>query len=196
LAGPLNALWYVSLGTGVIALVLLTLVVVLGVLTRNGHPIPGVPRFVALGLHRNASLLALFLVVIHVATIVSDSFAKVGWIDAVIPFVSDFRPLWIGLGTISLELFVAVIGTSLVRGLLGLRTWRIVHWLVYVSWPIAVAHGLGSGRDVGQPWMVAITVLCIGSALIAVGLRVGQSLRRPKLLEIAQPVGHLKVGVR
>ena len=192
----MNALWYVSRGTGVIALVLLTLVVVLGVLTRNGRPIPGVPRFVTLGLHRNASLLALFLVVIHVATIISDSYAKVGWLDAVVPFLSDFRSLWIGLGTISLELFVAVIGTSLVRGLLGRRTWRFVHWLVYAAWPIALAHGLGSGRDAGRPWMLAMSALCIASASVAIGYRIERARHRPELVEIAHPARHLEVGVR
>lgn len=167
----MNALWYISRGTGVVALLLLTFVVVLGVLTRQGRSLPGVPRFVVMGMHRNAALLALLLLVIHVATIVSDSYARVGWLDTVVPFVSDFRPLWIGLGTIALELLIAVIATSLIRGLLGRRTWRLVHWLVYAAWPISLAHGLGSGRDVGQVWMIALTVGCIATACAAVGYR-------------------------
>jgi sulfoxide reductase heme-binding subunit YedZ len=178
----MTALWYISRGTGAVALLLITFVVVLGVLTRQGRPLPGIPRFVVMGMHRNASLLALFLLVIHVATIVSDSYAKVGWIDAVVPFVSDFRPLWVGLGTIGLELLIAVIATSLVRGLLGRRTWKLVHWLVYAAWPISLAHGLGSGRDVGQVWMIAITALCIATAVGAVGYRLSKDFGQLKVI--------------
>ena len=176
----MNALWYVSRGTGVFALLLLllTFVVVLGVLTRQGRPLPGVPRFVVMGMHRNVSLLALFLLVIHVTTVVSDSYAKVGWADTVVPFLSNFRPLWIGLGTIAMELFVAVIATSLVRGLLGRRTWKLVHGLVYLAWPVSLAHGLGSGHDVGQGWMVAVTVLCIATAVMAAGYRLSTGFGR------------------
>jgi methionine sulfoxide reductase heme-binding subunit len=171
-----TTLWYVSRGTGVVALLLVTFTVVLGVLTRQGQPLPGVPRFVVMVMHRNASLLALFLLVIHVVTIVSDSYAKVGWIDTVVPFASDFRTLWVGLGTIALELLVAVIAASLVRGLLGRRTWKLVHWLVYAAWPACLAHGLGSGRDIGQPWMVVITVLCLSAAVGAVGYRLSKNV--------------------
>ena len=31
---------------------------------------------------------------------------------------------------------------------LGLRTWRAVHWLAYLCWPVALVHGLGTGSDV------------------------------------------------
>jgi sulfoxide reductase heme-binding subunit YedZ len=177
-----STLWYISRGTGLVSLMLLTLVVVLGVLTRGGRPMPGLPRFAVAGLHRNAALLALTFLVIHVVTIVSDVYANVGWLDVVVPFVSNFRPVWVGLGTIALELFVAVIATSMLRPWIGLRTWRLTHWAVYAAWPIGMAHGFGTGRDVGKVWMIAITAMCIATVVGAVGWRIVDAAKQRREL--------------
>lgn len=170
-----STLWYISRGTGLVSLMLLTLVVVLGVLTRGGRPLPGLPRFAVAGLHRNAALLALMFLVIHVVTIVSDVYARVGWLDVFVPFVSNFRALWVGLGTIGFELFIAVIVTSMLRPWIGLRMWRAVHWAVYAAWPIGIAHAFGSGRDIGKSWMIAITALCIATVVGAVAWRIADA---------------------
>ena len=59
-------------------------------------------------------------------------------------------------------LLIAVVVTSLLRDRIGLRTWRLVHWLTYAFWPIALIHGVGTGSDTNAPWMFAINVACIG----------------------------------
>ena len=106
------------------------------------------PRFVVAGLHRNVSLLVVVFVGVHIATAVLDPYAGIRLIDAVVPFASSYRPVWVGLGALAVDLLAAVIVTSLVRVRLGLRAWRAVHWAVYVIWPVAVVHALGSGSDV------------------------------------------------
>ena len=181
MAGPIERggvndtiLWYATRGAGVVSLVLLTGVVVLGIVSAMRWQTASWPRFLTTGLHRNLALTTLIFLAIHVVTAVVDPFTALGWEAAIVPFSSPYRRFWLGLGVVAIYLLLAIVLTSLLRPLFGPRVWRIVHWLVYASWPIAVAHGLGSGRDAGQPWMVAITVLCIGSALIAVGFRVAQ----------------------
>ena len=72
------------------------------------------------------------------------------------PFVGSYRPFWQGLGTVGLELILALVVTSLLRTRMPERVWRGVHWLAYVSWPVAFAHGLGNGTDSGAGWMRAI----------------------------------------
>ena len=47
-----DALWYVGRGTGVVSLVLLTVVMVLGIGSRSGRPAFGLPRFGVVALHR------------------------------------------------------------------------------------------------------------------------------------------------
>ena len=56
------------------------------------------PRFVVAGLHRNLTLLALVFIALHVITTVADGYAPISLLNAVIPFTSPYRPLWLGLG--------------------------------------------------------------------------------------------------
>ena len=106
------------------------------------------PRYVVAGLHRNVSLLLVSFVSVHIATSVLDTYAGIRLRDAAIPFVSAYRPVWVGLGAVAFDLLLAVVITSLVRVRLGLRAWRAVHWAVYAIWPIAVIHAFGAGSDV------------------------------------------------
>jgi sulfoxide reductase heme-binding subunit YedZ len=169
--GP-SAYWYLTRATGAVALVLLTLSVCLGILGTVRFSAPRWPRFAVDTLHRDLSLLAVALLVLHIVTTVLDGFAPITLLDGVIPFASPYRPLWLGLGTLSFDLILALVITSLVRRRLGYRSWRAVHWLAYVSWPIAVLHGLGTGTDARQWWLLLLTVVCIAAVLAAVLARV------------------------
>ena len=82
---------------------------------RRGRPAqqPAWPRFVVDGVHRTTSLLAVVFLVVHIVTAVLDSFAPISLLDAVIPFVGAYRPLWLGLGAAAFDLLLAVVITSL-----------------------------------------------------------------------------------
>jgi len=161
-------LWYTTRGAGVVSLLLLSAVVVFGVLSVRRFETAGWPRFLTVGLHRNLSLLAVAFLLIHIVTAVVDPFTNLGWAAAAIPFSSYYRTFWLGLGTVAAELMAAIVVTSLLRQWIGAWAWRLVHWLAYASWPIAVVHGWGTGTDSGATWLLAIQVLCI----LAVGLAV------------------------
>jgi len=164
-------LWYVARGSGAVALVLLTLSVVGGIVTSVRWSSERLPRFVTQLLHRNVSLLALVLIGIHIATIVIDGFAPIGWVDTVVPFRSGYRPFWLGLGAIAFDLVLALIVTSLLRHRIGQRTWRVVHWSAYICWPLVVLHGLGAGSDTKSGVMLVTTFACIALVVLAVWWR-------------------------
>lgn len=164
--------WYLTRASGAVALILLTASVIIGIAAIGRLRTPGVPRFMIDGLHRTASLLSVVFLVIHIVTAVLDSFAPISLVDAVIPFVGAYRPLWLGLGAVAFDLLLAVAVTSLVRQRLGHAAWRRLHWLAYACWPVAVLHGFGTGSDVHQAWMLAITIVCIVVVLAAVVARV------------------------
>lgn len=173
--GP-SAYWYLTRATGAVALLLLTVSVVLGILGPLRFTAgPRWPRFAIDSLHRDISLLVIVLLVAHIITSVLDSFAPIKLIDAVIPFSSAYRPLWVGLGALGFDLIVALIITSLMRRRLGYSTWRAIHWLAYASWPVAVLHGLGTGSDTKVWWMLALTALCVIAVTVAVLARIAQS---------------------
>jgi DMSO/TMAO reductase YedYZ heme-binding membrane subunit len=151
-----------------VALVLLTASVVLGIAAIARLHGPSMPRFVVDGIHRTASLLAVAFLVVHILTAVLDSFVSISLVNAVIPFTGSYRPLWLGLGAVAFDLLLAVAITSIVRSRMGHSAWRGVHWLAYAAWPVAVVHGFGTGSDVHQTWLVALTVACIVAVLAAV----------------------------
>ena len=164
--GP-SPLWYLTRGTGLVTLVLLTASVVLGIVQVQRWAPPGSPRFVFVTLHRTISLMVLALLAVHIVTAVLDSFAPIRLVDAIVPFAGRYRPLWLGLGALAFDLLLAVIVTSLVRHRLGLRAWRGVHWLAYACWPIALVHGWGTGSDARTGWMLFTTLGCAAAVAVA-----------------------------
>ncbi|MFD3314068.1 ferric reductase-like transmembrane domain-containing protein [Streptomyces sp. NPDC058694] len=172
-----SVLWYANRATGAVCLVLFTVVVLLGVAVRLRTRLPGLPRFGTVTLHRTISLSATAFLAIHIATAVIDGYVDITALDVLIPFASDYQPLWLGLGTVALDLMLAVLITSLLRARLGHRTWRAVHWLAYASWPVALIHGIGIGTDTGTDWMLWLTVTCVAAVLTAFTVRVTQAAR-------------------
>jgi sulfoxide reductase heme-binding subunit YedZ len=178
--------WYLMRATGIVALVLFTLVTVLGIATAARLGPRRSPRFVTLALHRNLSLLAVVFVGIHVATAILDPYARVSALAAVVPFTAHWRPLAVGLGTVSLDLVVALIVTSLLRRHLSLRLWRAVHLLAYVSWPVAVWHTIGAGSDWSAAWVRTIVLGCVAAVVVVALRRLPRPGRLPK--HLAEPV--------
>jgi sulfoxide reductase heme-binding subunit YedZ len=156
-----SPLWYATRATGVVALILLTLTVALGVAGTARFSAPVLPRLIRSGLHRNISLLAVAFVGAHVLTTVLDSYTSISLVNAVVPFSSAYRPFWLGLGAVACDLLLAVVVTSLLRSRLSQRFWRSVHWLAYASWPVALWHGLGTGTDTRLSWMLGLDAVCL-----------------------------------
>ncbi len=165
-------LWYATRGLGAATLIVLTCTVVVGIVTATRWIGQSTPGFVAADLHRNLSLLALTLLAAHIVTTVLDPFAHIGVRDVIVPFGAAYRPVWLGLGVAAMEVMVAVAATSLMRGRVGPRAWRLIHWTAYGSWPLAVIHGLGTGSDARAPWLIGVVVSCVAAVLLALVQRI------------------------
>jgi sulfoxide reductase heme-binding subunit YedZ len=163
-----DALWALGRGTGLTALMLLTLSIALGVWTRSGRPLPGLPRFGVSSMHRSVAHGGTLLIVLHVVTMVIDPYAQIDLLDVVLPFRAGYAPLWVGFGTLALDLLLVVVVTGLLRHRLGPNTFRVVHLATYLLWPVAFGHALGSGTDVGHAWMIAICAACAVVVVVAV----------------------------
>ena len=112
--------------------------------------------------------MAMVFVTIHVLTSVLDTYVHLGWLSIVVPFSSPYQPLWTCLGTVAVDLMIAVAVSSALRQRISPRTWRGIHWLAYGSWPVAMAHSLGEGTDASKLWMdaiAAVSVLAVAGAL-------------------------------
>ena len=166
-----QALWYMTRGFGLITLLLLTASTVLGITQVVRFASSSAPRFVVAGLHKNISLLAIVFLSVHIATAVADPYAPIGVVDAFVPFVGRYRPIWLGLGALATDLLIALAFSSLVRHRIGYKAWRAIHWGAYACWPFAIVHGLGTGSDARIGWVQALYVGCVLAVLAALAWR-------------------------
>jgi DMSO/TMAO reductase YedYZ heme-binding membrane subunit len=174
-------LWYLTRGTGVVSLLLLTASVVLGVGVVRAWRTARWPRFATAALHRTLSLLAVCFVAVHVGTTVLDAYAPVKLVDAVVPFGSAYRPVWLGLGAVAFDLLLALVVTSLLRVRLGFRAWRLVHLLAYACWPLALVHAAGTGSDARLGRLAAVCGGCVAAVLAALAVRLRRSDAPPRV---------------
>lgn len=164
-------LWFLNRGTGVILLLLMTLSVALGVLSTVRASSVFWPRFVTQTLHRNVSLLSVALLIAHAALAVIDEFVNIRWWDVFIPFLGEYEPLWLGLGTLSTDFVIITVLTGLSRTRFRSRTWRAIHLTSYLGWGAGLVHGFGIGTDSRETWSVMISVICVGVVAGAIAVR-------------------------
>ncbi len=181
---PSQTLWWLNRATGIVLLVQLTVVVMLGI-GSSVRALPfRMPVFVTNELHRKLALMTLSLLVVHIVTAVLDSFVDISWLDSVVPFLSPYRTVWLGLGTLAVDLIIAAMITTALRPRLSERAWRATHALTYPAWAIAVLHGLGTGTDVRNAAFQIVTLVCVVLVVAATAARlvVLPGLPRPTLV--------------
>lgn len=170
----MSLLWYATRATGEVALLFLTVVLGLGVMSALRVGGRTVPRFVIAGVHRNLTLTGLGFLAVHILTTLADSYAPIGVIDAVVPFGSAYRPIWLGLGTLAFDLLLVLTVTSLLRTRIGFRWWKALHWAAYGCWGIALVHALGTGSDVRTSAFLFFAGICGAFVLAMVGWRLAE----------------------
>jgi predicted ferric reductase len=185
-----TAFWYASRATGVVSLVLFSLVAILGILVNRQGRLPGLPRFAVTGLHRNLSLLTVAFLGMHIVTAIVDGYAHIPWLSAVVPFSSGYERFWIGLGTVTIDLFAALIITSLLRDRLKPSLWRAVHWLAYVCYPVVVLHAIGASKDLRSGWLLTLTMATVFAVVAAIVYRVLDALAAvPRPARVPEQLG-------
>ena len=137
---------------------------------------------------------------IHVLTSILDTYVHIGWFAVVVPFTSPYSRFWVGLGTLALDLMIAVFVSSLLRAHLRPGTWRGIHWLAYASWPIALAHTFGLGTDSREQWVIVLGAVCLLSVVLSLGWRVRATTQRaamvPSTPQTASPTRLVATSVR
>ena len=167
LFGEPKALWYLNRASGLVLLVLLTIVLVFGVMAARKSAGGHLPRFVSNEVHRALALTAVAFLVLHIVTAVLDDFVSIDLINVVIPWGAGWKPRWIGLGAVAFDLLIAVVVTSLLRDRMPEGRWRAIHLLVFAMWPIAWLHALGAGTDARDPLYLIISIVCAIAVLVA-----------------------------
>ena len=160
-------LWYTTRATGIVALILFTLVVSLGTLVANriGGTIIG--RFEVNELHRSLSIVAMIFLVIHILTTVLDSYVSTGLISAIVPMTSAYKRIAITFGAVAFDLILAVWISSLLKLRVANSTWRFIHWFSWIAFASALVHAYMSGTDSRTGIGLALVSACGGVVLVA-----------------------------
>jgi DMSO/TMAO reductase YedYZ heme-binding membrane subunit len=163
--------WYVARAGGILAYVLLSGSVILGLLMSGRAKLPGWPRFAVEDIHRFVGLLAGTFIAIHVGALLVDGYMPFSLANILVPGTAPYRPVSVAFGVIAAELLVALAVTNRYRKALSHRFWRRAHYLSFAVWLLALVHGIAAGSDRATVWMLA---LYIGTASVIAGLTAGR----------------------
>ena len=119
--------------------------------------------------HEFISLLTIGFVVLHVSVLLMDRYLPYSIWQILIPFLSTYRPIWVGLGIISFYLIALVTITFYMRNRIVMKSFRTIHWLSFVSYIGVALHGIYGGTD--SP-LAAMQLLYRGTALVIIFLTV------------------------
>ncbi len=160
LTGQTSAFWYMARSGGIVTYLLLWLSTVWG-LTLSTKITDGlVPATIAYGLHEFLSIGAVLFGLIHSIVLLGDRYINFNLVQLAIPFLAPYEPFWTGLGTISLYLTAALTISFYVRKQIGQKVWRIMHYLAFATYGLALVHGLMAGSDSS---LTALKLMYLGS---------------------------------
>ena len=154
--------WYAARAAGVVAYLLLTVVVSLGLTMSSKRQLERWPRFALEEVHRFGGILVGAFVAIHVVTIAVDAYLRFSVAAIVVPLVSSYRPLWVAFGIVAAELLLALAVTNRLRDRMPYARWRAFHYANFAVWTAATVHELASGTDRSSVWLMTLTAVCAG----------------------------------
>lgn len=163
--------WEVARVGGMLALVLSTASVVIGLALSLKVRSSTFPRFITNELHRYVSLLTIVFIVAHGLAVWFDPFTAFAPSEVLVPLVAHYRPLWIAMGVVAGYLMVAVYASEWIRSRIGYAWWRRFHYVSFAVFLLGILHGMGTGSDTTTAWGIAVYVLCVGSVAVLLILR-------------------------
>lgn len=169
--------WYFARSAGIVAYLLLSSSVLLGVLMAGRQPFAW-PRFAIEEVHRFLAILTGVFIALHGGTLLLDRVVPISLGQELVPFTSPYRPLAVGLGVCAMELIAAVGITNALRSRIPYGTWRKLHYLTLPAWLLASLHVVLAGTDAHDPWFAALAAGSVAAVVIAALARFSASPAR------------------
>jgi predicted ferric reductase len=170
--------WFVMRSSGLVAVGLLTVSVVLGLIGPRLRP---TARLASISLHRAASVSGSLLIVAHIVLALLDKWIALDWPAALLPGVAGWERWGVAVGALAVDLLVVVLVTTATR-LRAPALWRRTHLLAYPVWALSVGHGLLVGTDGAV--MRAMAMISVAVVLLGLSARV---LIRPRSVPAVRP---------
>jgi methionine sulfoxide reductase heme-binding subunit len=179
--------WLVSRASGIVALGLITIAVLLG-LTMSTRLLrrPGAGRTLV-RVHEHVALVGLAAIAVHGLALLGDPWLRPGLRGLTIPFAMSYRPLFTGLGILAGYLAVLLGLSFYARRRIGVKLWRRLHRATALVWVLGVLHTLGAGSDAATQWLRAFVLAPAIPIAYLIVLRVLQSHRQDARGSTAAP---------
>lgn len=159
-----HATWYVTRAAGIIAYVLMWLSTVWGIGVASKTFDAVLHRTFTYDLHEFLSLLGIGFIALHMIVLLGDKYLPFSLVEVMVPFISAYRPVWVGVGILAFYVTILVSLTFYLRRWIGLKTFRVIHVASYLGFFGAALHGLLSGTDsplVVMQFIYAATTLVV-----------------------------------
>jgi len=143
-----QAFWFLSRSSALVAYLLMWLSMSLGLMITNklARLWPGGP--LAFDLHQFTSLLGVAFALFHALILLGDQYIRTTLWHTVVPFsMQEYHPFWVGLGQLGFYLMACVAFSFYVRKQITPRIWRLIHYLSFAGFLLALIHGITSGSD-------------------------------------------------
>ena len=163
--------WLASRASGVIALLLVTASVAIGVVMATGIlERPKLGRRLS-KVHEQTAIAGLLAIAVHGLTLLGDPWLHPGLTGITVPFSMSYEPLFTGLGILAGYL-AALLGLSFyARRRIGGGLWRKLHRATILVWALGLAHTLGAGTDAGSAWLRMLILLTSAPVVFLVLVR-------------------------
>lgn len=179
-------IWLVARAAGIVAYLLLTMQVTIGLVLS--HPTNQSTWKLSKALfpwHEGAWVFVLAFIAAHVLTIVVDPYAGVGIGGAIVPGLSSYRSAPVALGSMALYALLVTGLTARYTKLLPPGLWLTVHRLAIVVFVLAWLHGMLAGTD--SMTLLPMYLASGGIVLASVGWRYWVSRRPRPTRHLAEP---------
>jgi len=179
--------WYATRLLGLLSYLVITGSVIYGLLLSTGILDAIAHRTVSFTLHQDLSAIGLGLALVHAAMLTLDHSVPFTVTQVLIPFSGPYRPVWVGVGQLALYLCIVIVASFSMRKRIGQKRWRTLHYVTFLIFVAATAHGLMAGTDTAAPWAfwgyllaTAVVVFLTGYRIVlAVAARHGTPASRP-----------------
>lgn len=189
-----QAMWYVTRSAGFAAYLLLWFSTALGLAIPAKLFDRMLPRAATFDFHQFISLLAIGFIVLHVGVLLADRYLPFSLAQVLVPFISPYRPVWVGIGVFSFYLVLLVTITFYIRSQIGMKAFKVIHYFSLISYVGVVVHSFLSGTDSSVPaaqWMYFSTFMVIvflTAYWLSIGLLQSKGRSVPKLNQTYKPV--------
>jgi hypothetical protein len=144
--------WYLSRSSAIIAYILLFITLSLGIGMKIRYLDKILKRWPVLDVHQFTGLLAIAFILLHIFSILGDSYFNFSLSQLLVPGASPYRPVWDSLGVISFYALMVILISSLVRKVIRKTAWRVIHYMSFVIFFVILIHGIESGTDITASW--------------------------------------------